>query len=424
MTPNQKPSKTKASNNATKTQGRAASQNPRVASALFQELNKVRGKIQVRPTPRRKEQTTLPPTTRIGADGVEHINIYQLGKTELGRALSPYTHLPFKHCKFGSFASLEGFWHYIKSDARDDRMRTLYGFKARTVGDTIPAGNTENFKAIVMDANYQKIKSYPALLDAVKESTLPFDMYYLHHNDDDVRIRVPSAMWVVPGFEEIRRAIKAGVEPDFGFLMNNRKKGPLWPEVKTAPNKRKDDDMENMTINNTGAVQTGIIQIDSGNVTTQHLDEPVPAHDGDSNGMATYTEDADTSFTAPEAVHEEQMSANLAPVDTSAAETAQTDIHRDTSVLQPGEVISSSAAEPVSVQEAIDPAAASLPAVDTSAAEAAQSSEILDTSVIPPGETTATVSEAQGIDEQALAQEPPMTQERLEQVKEQANPAA
>lgn len=46
-------------------------------------------------------------------DGESHINIYSNGGTELGRLLSNFTYLP-SDTPHGEFASLEGYYHYLK----------------------------------------------------------------------------------------------------------------------------------------------------------------------------------------------------------------------------------------------------------------------------------------------------------------------
>ena len=43
-------------------------------------------------------------------DGVDHINIYSRGKTQLGRMLSNFYLSPFNHPVYGGFNTVEGFY--------------------------------------------------------------------------------------------------------------------------------------------------------------------------------------------------------------------------------------------------------------------------------------------------------------------------
>jgi len=59
-------------------------------------------------------------------DGVTHINIYSKGKTKLGRLLTNFAHTPFTHAEYGQFASVEGFWYWIRDGKDSHNMsRTL-----------------------------------------------------------------------------------------------------------------------------------------------------------------------------------------------------------------------------------------------------------------------------------------------------------
>lgn len=168
------------------------------------------------------DKSSLPPVEQIGADGVDHINIWEKGSTDLGVALSHMADLPFTHETYGKFRSIEGFWHYIRSISRDDRTRMMAGYKAKKFGDTLESQRVDDFKAIIMDANWQKIKQYPPLIEEIKNSNLPFDIYYLFNNDENVRIRPASAYWLLDGFNVIRKAIKEDTVPDFTFLKDKQ----------------------------------------------------------------------------------------------------------------------------------------------------------------------------------------------------------
>jgi hypothetical protein len=168
------------------------------------------------------DSSVLPAVDKIGIDGIDHINIWEKASTELGIALSHMADLPFTHETFGKFRSVEGFWHYIRSVTRDDRNRMMAGYKAKKFGDSLESRRVDDFKAIIMDANWQKVKQYAPIVDEIKNSTLPFDVYYLFNNDVNVRIRPASAFWLIEGFNEIRKCLKENTKPDFTFLRDRQ----------------------------------------------------------------------------------------------------------------------------------------------------------------------------------------------------------
>lgn len=172
---------------------------------------------------------SLPNIDTLGADGVDHINIYSLGETDLGVALSQHALLQFNHNRFGPFLTVEGLWYWLRSVNGDDSFRNMKGNKARNYSKTIDNHNyVPNFKYFIIDATLQKIKAYPELLNAVKESTLRFDCYYYykgkddHNNNTSIRIRPVSAGWIIAGINAIREALQRNEEPNLEFLIDNK----------------------------------------------------------------------------------------------------------------------------------------------------------------------------------------------------------
>lgn len=148
-------------------------------------------------------------------DGIDHINIHSRASTELGVLLSHLNHMPFVHPHYGSFYSMEGFWFYARcgfNEALAGRLRYLSGHRARKLGHTFPLVKDEHFKEIIIAANYQKIFQNDRLRLLIRDSTLPFDHYYTF-GDKSIHITPNGGDWLIEGFEEIRRAIQADVEP-------------------------------------------------------------------------------------------------------------------------------------------------------------------------------------------------------------------
>lgn len=183
----------------------------------------------------------LPNPSSIGEDGIDHINIWEQAKTDLGRALSHSARLSFTHSIFGRFDNMESFWQYIRSVERDDRVRVLHGYKLKTFARKLTFKRVPNFHAVIMDANWQKVQQYPDLLDELKESELPFDCYYL--NNEGIRIRPAFSHWVIYGFTKIREALKADDKPDFSTLMD-RTDVDLYDGIRPENSKPVQDEAE------------------------------------------------------------------------------------------------------------------------------------------------------------------------------------
>jgi len=166
----------------------------------------------------RNKASALLPLVSIGKDGTDHINIWEFADTDLGRVLSSFTCMPFKHSVYGKFDSVEGFWYYIKSVTKDDNLRHLSGFNARAFGKTLESIRVDDFRRVIADAHWQKIKAYKPLLLEISQLPVPFDCYYYENKDHHVRIRTSNAAWLIPAFEEIRKALFENREPDFHFL--------------------------------------------------------------------------------------------------------------------------------------------------------------------------------------------------------------
>lgn len=152
-----------------------------------------------------------PPNTAAYAklDGVTHCNIYSKGRTELGRQLSHFANTPFVHPHYGPFHSMEGFWYYIKAAEEDDTLRTLWGRQAKEYGKRLPIMRRDNFKQLIIEANFYKIEQTSEIKRMMEDSALRFDHYYLFGNGP-VFVRPPGFGWLVEGFEEIRRLLKWG----------------------------------------------------------------------------------------------------------------------------------------------------------------------------------------------------------------------
>lgn len=193
-------------------------QRPVTVGSLSQKLSSLRSGIKTQ----KEHNFSLPAINQNSVDGVDHINIWERAQTELGLALCHKIDIKFDHPDFGRFKSVEGLWHWLRDKNRDDRHRQSHGPAAKRMAmnnDVI--AHVENFKYHIVIANWVKVNSYPALVQMIAESTLPFEMYF-QNDKNRIYVRPASAFWLIPAFEEIRNAIKENRQPDFDYLRDTR----------------------------------------------------------------------------------------------------------------------------------------------------------------------------------------------------------
>jgi len=134
-------------------------------------------------------------------DGIDVINCYSKGKTELGRLLTNFAHTPFILGDV-SFESVEGWWYWRNVKAVE--FLKLYGFAAKKLGKELMAGGLpptrEELKAVYM----AKLEGNPKLKAMLLESVLPFDHYY----DYDGKIQQTKWRWTGQLWNEIRDELK------------------------------------------------------------------------------------------------------------------------------------------------------------------------------------------------------------------------
>lgn len=140
--------------------------------------------------------TASPPNP--ASDGIDHINVhFNHSKTNLGRMLSMYYVARFEHPYFGPFKCMEGFVLYLKTGCQDDTFRTLTGVQAkshyRKQLDTgqLQSHEIRNLGHLMLTAYYTRLVQHPVTATLFKESTLPFDSYYLF-GEGKLPIRPPA----------------------------------------------------------------------------------------------------------------------------------------------------------------------------------------------------------------------------------------
>lgn len=114
-------------------------------------------------------------------DGIDHINIYSRGRTELGRFLSNFYHQKVS-TPDGVFASIEGYWYWLGTDdGEKDGLKNLFGSEAKKIGKELKVKSKrfdENFVGKIKRAIFNKIMSNIPMAIELKKSTLPLVHYY------------------------------------------------------------------------------------------------------------------------------------------------------------------------------------------------------------------------------------------------------
>jgi hypothetical protein len=141
-------------------------------------------------------------------DGIDHINIYSKGKTELGKSLTNFAHTPVNLGKYGYFESIEGFWFWLGTG--DDKLRNMYGYQAKQYGGQLQKYKVENFEEVIKWSLEEKVKQHPIIMKMLAESTLPFKHYYVYGNTQNYKVVNAGFEWITEKWEEIRKELKEG----------------------------------------------------------------------------------------------------------------------------------------------------------------------------------------------------------------------
>jgi len=149
-------------------------------------------------------------------DGVDHINIYSKGKTELGRWMSNFARAPI-FVDGIEFASIEAYWYWLGVDAsaaEKMRLTRAVGFEAKQLGRELREkfGSCEvpNFEEKILSAIREKVHRYTSFAKQLKESSLPFRHYYVFKNGFE---KDAGFEWIVEFWEDLRCELRGEVPP-------------------------------------------------------------------------------------------------------------------------------------------------------------------------------------------------------------------
>jgi hypothetical protein len=143
-------------------------------------------------------------------DGVDHINVYSKGKTELGRLLTNFADTPFKHPVYGWFRTVEGFWYWLKTGGMHEELRDVLGWEAKMLGKKWPAVEVEYFDQKIKTAIRSKLIHHPEILRMLLDNKLPLAHYYVMQG----RIKQAGYEWINEYYMEVRYAcLQKGYRP-------------------------------------------------------------------------------------------------------------------------------------------------------------------------------------------------------------------
>lgn len=135
-------------------------------------------------------------------DGIDHINVYSKGRTELGRLLTNFAYTPFEHPVHSWFCTVEGYWYWLKTGMQYEQLRDVYGWQAKELGRKWPAVEVEHFDTKIKAAIRCKLIQHPKILCMLLDNELPLAHYYVHGS----RVKQAGYEWINEYYMEVRES--------------------------------------------------------------------------------------------------------------------------------------------------------------------------------------------------------------------------
>ena len=135
----------------------------------------------------------------MGVDGIDHINVYSQGKTELGRKLSNFAWTPFEIPGLGRFESVESYWYATITGV--DALRSLVGYQAKKFGIRYPVIRSHPTKEELKIAYLAKLDAHPMIKEMLIQNNLPLKHYYIYGGK---AMEPKQWQWTVTLWEEIK----------------------------------------------------------------------------------------------------------------------------------------------------------------------------------------------------------------------------
>lgn len=135
-------------------------------------------------------------------DGVDHVNVYSKGRTELGQLLTNFADTPFRHPEHGWFRTVEGFWYWLKTGMQYDQLRDVSGWEAKMLGRKWPSIEVEHFDEKIKTAIRAKLIQHPNILSMLIDNELPLAHYYVIQG----RIKQAGYEWINEYYTQVRNS--------------------------------------------------------------------------------------------------------------------------------------------------------------------------------------------------------------------------
>lgn len=143
-------------------------------------------------------------------DGVDHINIYSKGKTELGRWLTNFALSPFTLEDHGDFESVEGYWYWLATGRKHEVLRLLFGVEAKRTGKSFERVEMDGFEEEVKRGIRAKLLQHPKMLNRLIDSDLYLTHYYTYgYSEDNCKVMPAGYEWITEYIDSIRQTCKA-----------------------------------------------------------------------------------------------------------------------------------------------------------------------------------------------------------------------
>ena len=111
-------------------------------------------------------------------DGVDHVNVYSQGKTQLGKLLSNFADTPFEIEGKGKFKTVEGFWYWTMTGLEE--LRDLPGWQCKEVGRRAETVRSHPNETELFEAYEAKLDSNPHIITMLLNNNLPLAHYYVY----------------------------------------------------------------------------------------------------------------------------------------------------------------------------------------------------------------------------------------------------
>lgn len=149
-------------------------------------------------------------------DGVDHINIWALGQTDLGRELAMETEIGVNLPGLGKFSSIFALWTFLTTENRSELLRTAPAYALREFlrrreeeGNVVDFMNARYICAMALASH---INNNPVVRDALIDSDGAEFTNYIEmrgHGPNGGRMQHPHASWWIPVVRLCRATVTA-----------------------------------------------------------------------------------------------------------------------------------------------------------------------------------------------------------------------